>query len=75
MPLIPEDRGKQISEFKTSQPGIEQVPNRGVVVHIFNLAIPSAGGVKDSGRWKTHSSLPACPYLPAHLLEPASSEF
>jgi hypothetical protein len=38
-------------------------------------ATPSAGDLhKDIGRRQIHSSLPACPYLPAHLLESTSAE-
>jgi hypothetical protein len=37
--------------------------------------MPSAGDLqKDIGRKKIRSSLPACIYLPAHLLKPISTE-
>ena len=54
-------------------PWDKQVPDPGVVTHTFNLDTPSAGGLhKDIGRRKILSSLPACTYLLAHLLEPTS---
>jgi hypothetical protein len=57
------------------QPGSKQVPDPGVVVHTLIWATPSAGDLyKAIRRRKSHSSLPACTYLPAHLLEPASTE-
>jgi hypothetical protein len=57
------------------QPGTKQVPDPGVVVHTLLCATPSAGGLhKDSGRSNVHSSSTACAYMPAHLLEPTSTE-
>ena len=56
------------------QPGTKQVPDPGMVVHTFNLGATSSAGdlLKDLRRRKTHFSLPACTYLPAHLLESTS---
>jgi hypothetical protein len=47
-----------------------------MVVHILLIwATPSPGGLhNDIGRTKFHSSLTACTYLPAQLLEPTSTE-
>ena len=54
--------------------GTKQVPDPGMVVHTFNLGATSSAGdlLKDLRRRKTHFSLPACTYLPAHLLESTS---
>ena len=49
--------------------------NPDLEAQFFICIILSAGGLhKDNGRRKG-SSLPACTYLPAHLLEPTSSGF
>jgi hypothetical protein len=56
-------------------PATKQVPDPGVVAHTFNLGHTFFWRLhKDTGRRKIHSSLPACTYLPAHLLEPTSTE-
>jgi hypothetical protein len=62
-----------ISEFKVS-PGQNKSQIQAWWRTPLIWATPSAGDLhKDIGRRKTHS-LPACTYLPAHLLEPTSTE-
>ena len=58
---------RKLKQGVQGQPETKQVPNL-----IWDP--PSAGGLhKNVGR-KIRSSMPACIYLPAHLLEPTSTE-
>jgi hypothetical protein len=73
MPLSPGDGGK-ISEFQVSL-GQNKSQIQAWWYTPVIWATPYAGGLhKDMERRKIHSSLPACIYLPAYLLEPTSTE-
>lgn len=58
-----------------SQPGTLQVPIQAWWYTPLIWATPSSGDLhKNIGRRKIHSSLSACTYLPAHLLQYTSAE-